>query len=170
MPKQMQKESPRAWGVGPKWGIAVTGYFAVAVVVHVITYPRFAIAQVPYPVLAIVGGVMVGIGVCCYLAALWALRRGMKRGMLVTAGPYATVRHPLYASGILLIVPGIAFLVSSWLLLTVPLVMYVMLRIWVSAEENALQGRFGHEYEQYRKRTNLIFPKRRPRNDGNIGQ
>ena len=170
MPEQMQKNSPRAWGVGPKWGIAGASYFAVALVLHVIAYPRFAISQVPYQVLATVGGLMVGIGASCYIAAARTLRRSMKQGKLVTTGPYAIVRHPLYASNILLTVPGIALLVSSWLLLTVPPFMYVMLRIWVSAEEEALQERFGHEYEQYRRRTNIIFPRRRSRNGGKEGQ
>ena len=78
---------------------------------------------------------------------------------LVTTGPYSLVRHPLYASNILLVVPGIALLCRSWLLLCIPLFMYAAFRLFIPAEDRELRKRSGRTFEEYRRKTNAVFPK-----------
>ena len=73
---------------------------------------------------------------------------------LVTSGPYARVRHPRYIEFALAI---FAFcLVSNYLTL------YIVCALWVAAiylivflEERELSGRFGEEYEAYRRRVSM---------------
>lgn len=149
------------WGAGPRWGLTSAVYFIGAMGAHVLWYPRSEIRHVPHVALAVAGGALVVVGIAIYFGAVMALRKGFKEGRLVTSGLYSLVRHPLYASHMLFVVPGIALLLRSWLLLPMPLYMYVAFRILIPAEDRTLRERFGQEFERYRKRTNAIFPKLR---------
>jgi protein-S-isoprenylcysteine O-methyltransferase Ste14 len=148
-------------GAGPKWGLASAVYFIAAMGAHALWYPRSEIRQVPHVALAVAGGALVVVGIAIYLGAAMAIRKGLKEGRLVTSGLYSLVRHPLYASHMLFVVPGIALLLRSWLLLPMPLYMYIAFRILIPAEDRDLRDRFGQEFEQYRQRTNAVFPKLR---------
>jgi len=143
---------------GPKWGLATAAYFTASVAVHILTYRRFEIAEVSFATCWIVAGLLIVAGILVYCAALLSLRKGISRGALVTSGLYSIVRHPLYASAILLIVPGAAIAFRSWLTLPAPLVAYAAFRVFIRDEEAALVEQYGPEYESYRDRTNAIFP------------
>ena len=77
---------------------------------------------------------------------------------LVTAGPYALIRHPMYSSFYLLHV-AVFFLTANWFIgLTwiVGLSLIVLLR--VDREEAMLVGRFGEMYRTYMRRTGRFLP------------
>ena len=152
-------EKRRKFVAGPKWALPTMVYFAVAVIVHIATYPRFEIAPLSFLTCAIVGALLAVIGICAYAAALVSLRRGLREGILVTHGLYAIVRHPLYASSILFIIPGAALMFRSWLLLPMPVVAYVAFRIFISVEEDDLREQYGDDFDRYRNTTNAVFPK-----------
>jgi uncharacterized protein len=80
---------------------------------------------------------------------------------LVTTGPYARARHPLYAIGVFLLAPGVALLLRSWLLLSVPVVMYAVIRVLLPHEESELLAVFGRKYQKYMKETGALFPRGR---------
>ena len=147
-------------GVGPKWALPTTVYFVVAVIAHFAAYPRFVIAQVPLATCVVVGALLVTTGACMYAAASVSLRRGLRAEILVTHGLYAIMRHPLYASSIFLIIPGVALAFRSWLLLPMPLVAYAAFRIFVSAEDDDLHERYGDAFARYQETTNALFPTR----------
>ncbi len=152
-------------GAGPKWALPTTIYFIAAVTVHVATYPQFVISSMPFSVCAIAGAVLVAAGICTYIVALSSLRQGLRRGVLVTDGLYSIVRHPLYASSLLLIIPGVAIASRSWLLLGLPVVAVAAFWLFIAGEEDILLQHYGEEFERYRARTNAIFPTlRRKRN------
>ena len=75
---------------------------------------------------------------------------------LVTTGPYALVRHPLY-SGLLLAVLGSAIGQSAlWLL---PLIVYGPLFVLSARrEEKRLLEQFPESYRAYMKRTKMLVP------------
>jgi len=83
---------------------------------------------------------------------------GRGNGRLVTTGPFRVVRHPLYATWLWLIFPGIAVLCRSWLMLGVVPVGCAALKTFIGDEEEELDLRFGREYETYRREVNRIFP------------
>ena len=151
-------EKRRQFVAGPKWALPTTVCFAAAVIVHIATYPRFEISLLSFSACAIVGGLLAGIGVCVYAAAFVSLQRGLRQGILVTRGLYGIVRHPLYASSIIFIIPGAALAFRSWLLLPVPVVAYVAFRIFIPGEEQGLLEQYGEDFRLYRERTNAIFP------------
>jgi len=151
-------EKRKQLGVGPKWALPTTVYFTAAVIAHFATYPRFVIAPLSFATCAIVGGLLVAAGICVYAAAFMSLREGLRQGILITHGLYAIMRHPLYASSIFFIIPGIALLFRSWLLLPMPAVAYVAFRIFIPAEEHDLHEQYGDDFKLYRERTNAVFP------------
>ena len=116
------------------------------------------IAPLSFATCAIVGGLLAATGICVYAAAFVSLRRGFRKGTLVTDGLYAVMRHPLYASSIFFIIPGGALALRSWLLLPMPIVAYVAFRIWLPAEEHDLREQYGDEFDRYRNTTNALFP------------
>ena len=152
-------------GVGLKWALPTAAYFIAAVSAHFAAYPQFLISQVSFATCLVVGALFIMAGVSMYLAGLVGLRNGLRSGSLVTHGLYAIMRHPLYASSIFFIIPGVALAFRSWLLLPMPVVAYAACRAFLPAEDDELLGRYGEQFSQYRQRTNAFFPTRlqRPR-------
>ncbi len=134
-------------------------YFAVAATVHFACYPRFAIQGLPYRAAGGAAALFLSAGVAAYGAAYRALSKGRRDGRLVTTGLYAVVRHPLYASSILLILPGVMLMLRSWLLVPLPVVAYIAARVFLPAEEARLRRRFGEAFEDHRRRTPLLIPR-----------
>ena len=145
-------------GVGPKWALPTVLNYVAALIAHFAAYPRFVIALFSAATCAIVGASLVIIGAYLYVAAWVSLRRGFRTGTLVTDGLYAVMRHPLYASSIFFILPGVALALRSWLLLPMPVVAYVAFRICLSAEDDNLHKQYGDDFARYRDTTNALFP------------
>ena len=76
---------------------------------------------------------------------------------LITGGPYAIVRHPIY-TGMLLGFVGSAIAVGGWRgVLAVALAAWAIWRR-VRLEEAAMRQQFGARYEQYSKRVPALIP------------
>jgi protein-S-isoprenylcysteine O-methyltransferase Ste14 len=77
---------------------------------------------------------------------------------LVTTGPYARVRHPLYTA-MLGVGTAFALVSANWcfVLLAVAMIAGVVAR--VPREEQMMLDEFGEEYRAYMQRTGRFFPK-----------
>lgn len=74
-----------------------------------------------------------------------------KQDKLVTTGPFAITRNPIYL-GFLLLYFGFAFAIDSWLFfLRIPLLLYFIKS--AKAEEKILEKKFGKRYLEYKSRT-----------------
>ncbi|HEY7889172.1 MAG TPA: isoprenylcysteine carboxylmethyltransferase family protein [Steroidobacteraceae bacterium] len=115
-----------------------------------------------------IAGQWLGVGLCLagFAFAFWArLHIGRNWGMpmsmrhdheLVTSGPYAYVRHPIYA-GIMLAMIGAALAVGVLWLLVFPL--YVIYFIASArTEEKMMLAQFPDAYLAYRRRTKMLIP------------
>lgn len=75
-----------------------------------------------------------------------------RKHRLVDSGPYARVRHPIYAAmfgwGL-----GVALLTANWVFVVFVVVMVLFLLARVPEEEQMMIGKFGEEYKQYAKKT-----------------
>jgi protein-S-isoprenylcysteine O-methyltransferase Ste14 len=121
------------------------------------------------PLLAALGAVLAVLG---GIVVVWAWQALGQRnaaspfpvpregGRLVEGGPYAFVRHPIYAAGTLFFI-GFALATSPTAF--VPLIALAILwRNKVLLEEDHLQRRY-HEYGEYRERVPGAFlPRARP--------
>lgn len=80
---------------------------------------------------------------------------------LVTSGPYSWVRHPIYAS-YLIIAPSLLAMTDNWLLGLLSSI-YALVSVMRISQEEELLGRFGDRYEKYRSQVpGTIFPKHHP--------
>lgn len=106
------------------------------------------------------GGVFIVIGLALLIRGWVQVYRTSLEGQLATQGVYGVVRHPQY-TGIMLAVFG---QVIHWptviTLLLFPLIVLAYVRL-ASREESALTERFGEEYQAYRQRVPMLFPRLR---------
>lgn len=87
-----------------------------------------------------------------------AAEAGAKIGQLVTSGPYAFVRHPLYF-GTFLIGAGFCILVgNSWLAATAFIFFVVVYRAKMAEEEATLLNEWGEQFLRYQRAVPRWFP------------
>ncbi len=121
----------------------------LALILVFVTWHESASRFLPYA-----GGALAAAGL---LIRLWGVRhigtisrtRGTRQGPLVTSGPYALVRNPLYVgnaaiwTGFVLLARLIWMLPVAWVIFAVE---YGAIAAW---EEARLRGHYGEEYEAY---------------------
>ncbi len=77
---------------------------------------------------------------------------------LIRSGPYAVVRHPVYAS-LFLIMLATGLLFARWPVLLVGVALYMVgTEIRIHAEEGLLVERFGEQFEAYRREVPAYLP------------
>jgi protein-S-isoprenylcysteine O-methyltransferase Ste14 len=77
---------------------------------------------------------------------------------LIRSGPYAIVRHPVYAS-LFLMMLATGLLFARWPVLLLSIALYIAgTEIRIHAEEGLLRARFGEEFEEYRRRVPAYLP------------
>jgi protein-S-isoprenylcysteine O-methyltransferase Ste14 len=119
--------------------------------------------------LAVAGAVLAWAGAAFTVWAKLTLGRwfsasfGVKLGHeLVTHGPYAIVRHPMYA-GLLMLGMGLGVAYNSALTLGLALVFVVPLVLHALIEEQLFVRHFGGAWEAYRARVPMLVPGLRSR-------
>lgn len=76
---------------------------------------------------------------------------------LVTQGLYGIVRHPQYASLILLVIGSLINWATPITLLMAPLLVFMYCKL-AKKEETELEAKFGIEYQNYKERTPAFIP------------
>jgi len=153
------KKEMTIWGVGPRFTFLSVLYLILVLVVHCVWYPLFVIQSIPYAIFVVVGLLLMAIGIPIWVTASKAVDRAFEEGVLATQGVYALCRHPTYGNAIFFTIPGVLLFFRSWLLLTVPVAMYVIFRLFIREEEDYLRQEFGPAYLEYEKEVNAVFPK-----------
>jgi protein-S-isoprenylcysteine O-methyltransferase Ste14 len=102
----------------------------------------------------------------CLLSATW-FNRSLNlikvhlldgKNELITSGPFACVRHPLYST-LVMTIPPLVVVWFSDLLFSVPWVLIVVVaHPLVRVEERGLIEAFGQDYERYRKYVPALLP------------
>jgi protein-S-isoprenylcysteine O-methyltransferase Ste14 len=88
----------------------------------------------------------------------WRFRATLDAGHeLATGGPYALVRHPIYA-GLNLLALGSAIWIPSLLTWIAVLLMFIGSDLRGRAEEAVLTEAFGDRYREYRAKTKKFLP------------
>jgi len=152
------KEKMSRWGVGPTFASLSIGYGIMMLAISRYFHPAFRIGLIPHWLLLILGIALILIGVPFFIISVRSVMRAYNADALVTDGIFRCCRHPLYGSWVVFIVPGIVFLSDSWIGLTTPIFMYLILRKLVRKEEEYLESVFGSEYIEYKNDVPCIFP------------
>jgi protein-S-isoprenylcysteine O-methyltransferase Ste14 len=130
--------------------------------VHFWRHVPLAVTSVS-PIAGSVGVALCGLGIAiaiwarAYLGKNWGMPMSLREGHeLVTTGPYAFVRHPIYA-GILLAVVGTT-LVRGLPSIVLLAVIFAYLVYAANVEERNMIGQFPNEYPAYVGRTKMLVP------------
>ena len=88
--------------------------------------------------------------------------RGANVRELVTSGPFARVRNPLYVGNFALAYGLVILSKVEWLAWVFPLAFFLQYAAIVAWEEAVLSQTFGEAYERYRREVPAWIPARRP--------
>jgi protein-S-isoprenylcysteine O-methyltransferase Ste14 len=150
-----------------KWGIALQGCgFALVGSIHRAYWwplPPSAIGEVALAVVAVV---------LAFASCWWSLRAVQTLGKqwtyearviegheLVTQGPYAVVRNPIYLGMFgLMVSTGLVF-TTWWALLIAVIIFLVGNQVRIRAEEKLLRETFGSQFDDYARRVPAFFPR-----------
>ncbi|MFW9897250.1 MAG: methyltransferase family protein [Candidatus Thorarchaeota archaeon] len=145
-------------GVGPKILLALCPFLVLFGILNAIFQPIF---QIPlgYNWLLIIGIILIILGVFVFIYSERIVKNAHDISELITSKVYGYVRHPMYASWGLGMLPGILCLFNSWLLFFTLPIYYLIVRIFIIREEKFLLTKFGTEYASYKKSVNAFFPK-----------
>ena len=92
--------------------------------------------------------------------AHWTLHHRRTSGeQLVVTGPYALLRHPMYAAVLWNGTAVTAFALGAWLVLVAVVPLHLIWAWLVRLEEAQLTARYGTAYEAYSADTGQFFPR-----------
>jgi protein-S-isoprenylcysteine O-methyltransferase Ste14 len=149
----------------PAAGLGIAGFSVFVILLHFILprLPTSLVALPPSFVRGTLGSILCVIGIAYAIRARvslgsnWGLPMSRKeRPQLITSGPYARVRHPIYA-GVVLALLGSA-IVTGIALLLVALAMSAFFLIGAFREERHLRTEFPEGYPAYQARTKRFIP------------
>ena len=135
-------------GSGDKIMLFVLPFLAAGLILNIAFPSIFSVGGPPAALrLVSIAGLLVGVAIWAWSIGLILMR--VPRGELITSGPYAVVKHPLYTAVALLVLPSIGFLANTWLGAAVGVVMYAASRRFAPAEEASLAKTHGQAWTDY---------------------
>jgi len=135
-------------GSGDKIGLFMLPFVIGGLALNVV-FPSFFGVGGPPTWLRSVSILVLIAGVTIWIWSVALILAKVPRGELITTGPYALVKHPLYTAVALLVIPWCGFLLDSWLGAALGVVLYVGSRMFAPAEEADLRSTFGAEWDAY---------------------
>lgn len=146
------------FGIGPKL-VGLTLAYAIVPAVLTATFPAFfAVTCMPPAVLNFLGVILLVLGIPLWLFSIIPLLSGFMEGRLCTTGVYSLVRNPMYSAFIVFIVPAMTLFYKSWIAFTIPIVMMLIFKRLIKAEETYLEEHFGEDYQRYKAEVNSLLP------------
>jgi protein-S-isoprenylcysteine O-methyltransferase Ste14 len=147
-----------AFGIGPRLALSMLPYSGLALGIHIGLPHISRMTEKSSPVLFVAGAALIAGGILLWALGERVVIRAFRAGRLQTSGIYALVRHPMYSSALVFVIPGVALLLRSWPILSVAAGAYLAFRFLVRREERYLQEKFGQEFTDYRARVNAVVP------------
>jgi len=137
-------------GSADKIWLLVMPFLVIGLILNIIFPSWFGVGG-PAAALQAVSIILLIPGVVIWIWSVILILAKVPKGQLITGGPYALVKHPLYTGVGLLVFPWVGFLLNSWLGALLGIVLYIGTRIFAPEEEKKLAKAFGPAWEQYTK-------------------
>jgi len=154
----------------PMWAPLVVGWCLLPVLALTSRQPLFMLPEgvQSHPALFMLRCVAAGLAAGCYLLTVHCWRR-MGRSWslavvprakteLVRTGLYASIRHPIYALSIVLMVASV-IVVPIWPMFLLATLHVFFMILKARGEERSLLAALGPVYAEYRRRTGAFFPR-----------
>lgn len=138
-------------GSGDKIGLFAAPFIVTGIALNIIFPSFFSVGGPPF-ILAVVSIVILVPGVINWLWSVVLILTKVSRNELITYGPYAVVRHPLYTGVAFLVLPWIGFLCDSWTGALMGIVLYIGSRLYSPEEEKKLAKTYGTKWDEYCKK------------------
>jgi protein-S-isoprenylcysteine O-methyltransferase Ste14 len=103
----------------------------------------------PPPAIQVVSIVVLTVGFTIWIWSVVLILTRIPRGELITIGPYALMKHPLYTGVALFVLPSIGLLANTWVGALVGAGLYLGSRRFAPEEEAELSRTFGPEWDDY---------------------
>jgi protein-S-isoprenylcysteine O-methyltransferase Ste14 len=141
-------------GSGDKIALFTLPFLAVGLVANIAFPAAFAVGGPP-PALLVVALAALVAGVVIWAWSAVLIVTNVPRGTLITTGPFAVVKHPLYTGVALLVLPALGVLLDTWLGAAIGIVMYIGSRVFAAAEESRMAALFGARWDRYARAVKL---------------
>lgn len=140
-------------------------YTPIPLIFLLLLVARPTVVSATFGTLLIVAGEILRMYSVAFIGGISRTRKGSLGDHLVTSGPFALVRNPLYC-GNFLIVAGFALYAAVFWFFLVALIGFAFQYYYiVMYEEKLLADKFGEEFAAYKRLVPAWFPRRLPRAD-----
>ena len=140
----------RLVGSGDRIAVVTAPVLVVGVLANLAAPDLFRVGGPP-EWLRLTSIVVLALGIVAWAWSAALILARVPKHQLITSGPFAVVRHPLYTAVALLVLPWAGFLLDTWLGLAVGVVLYVASRRFAPREEAELATAFGPAWRRYRE-------------------
>lgn len=141
-------------GSGRKIGLLVLPFLVVGVVLNILFPSVFSVGGPPLW-LAVASTIVLVPGIVIWIWSVALILLKVPKKELITTGPYALMKHPLYVGVALLVLPWAGFLLNTWLGVLIGIVIYIGSRLYSPEEEKILSKIFGSAWDEYSKKVFL---------------
>jgi protein-S-isoprenylcysteine O-methyltransferase Ste14 len=144
----------RLVGSGDRIGLFALPFVAIGSLLNVVHPDWFGVGDPPHAV-KLVSACVLGLGVVVWVWSVVLILVKVPRRELITNGPYAWVKHPLYTAVSLLVLPSAGVLLDTWLGVALGIALYTGSRLYAPDEERTLAAAFGAAWNDYEKRVKI---------------
>lgn len=141
-------------GSGDKIGLLAAPFLIIGLVLNIL-FPAFFQVGGPSSGLKILSIVLLIPGIVIWAWTVVLILAKVPKNELITTGPYALVKHPLYTGVAFLVLPWAGILLNSWLGILLGIVLYTGSRLFSHAEEEKLSKAFGAAWDAYGRKVLL---------------
>ncbi len=146
------------FGCGPKLALLCLPYVILSLIV-MYRYPEFFdLKLLDFLYVKVSGFIWLALGMIYWIYSAIFFLKYFQPGKLLTEGPFALCRNPIYSSIIVFIIPSLALIFHSGLIFSISIVLYIGFKISIHGETTVLRRIFGEDYEIYEKSVNEIIP------------
>ena len=124
-------------GNGRKIGALVLPFLVAGVALNILFPSVFAMGGPPLW-LTVASIVLLIPGIILWFWSVALILTKIPKKELITTGPYALMKHPLYTGVALLVLPWVGFLLNTWLGALIGIVVYIGSRLFSPEEEQLL--------------------------------
>ncbi|MDF1548883.1 MAG: methyltransferase [Bacteroidales bacterium] len=142
-------------GNGRKIGLFTLPFLIVGFPLNIM-FPEFFFVSGASGLLFWISVFFLVIGIINWIWTVVLILTKIPKKLLITTGPYAIIKHPLYVGVALLVLPWAGFMFNTWLGIVFGIVVYIGSKIFSPEEEKFLSRIFGIEWENYSKK--VKFP------------
>ena len=142
-------------GNGRKIGLLTLPFLVVGILLNILFPSVFGVGGPPL-FLIVISAIVLVPGVVLWIWSVALILIKVPKKELITTGPFALMKHPLYTGVALLVLPWFGFLLNTWLGALIGIVIYIGSRLYSPEEEKILSKIFGASWEAYTSK--VILP------------